>query len=552
MCIPNLVSFWKSLPPHFRHLLIVGSVGRQHLLNVFIKIVELLPSFPQPHAEKVMGLAVDVFLAAWEADPLDHRLLRLFSSCPPFRERLPTQMRNLVNALGIFWNTPIPGERLEMLGAVKETPLGLTPFSLAWWRHMRMLSALSNRWDWFEELLEYATWPGRLDNLRLRLLVDAATFLKKRDKARTLLSSLSQSGFMSTAGTEWFLGRLSLRDGDRHGAISSWRRCLISRPWHVNLILRLYDLLCGTDSLLRFPLGTISVCLYSYNKADALNETLSSLAESELRDARLFLLINGSTDGSLEIGKLWQERFGKDRLTLIPLPVNVGAPAARNWLMAHPVVQNSDWIAYLDDDVFLPSDWLSRLGAAAERYPEGGVYGCKVVDNETPYLIQSADYHLIDQRSTRAIPGKPPYCLSMLHYEVEDLGDFDYLRPCIHVVGCCHLFPRSVLMQCGDFDLRYSPSQFDDVDHDFQLALIKKPAIYSGFLTVRHMNNTAKMHRRDPDARLGGQANWFKLINKFYGKSFNSIYHLDMSFLWNDLLNKLDVVQNVLTREEEP
>lgn len=551
----KVLSFWKILPPDIRHALIVGSLGGRHLLEVFFRIIDRLPTFPPPHAERILTAALDVFIGAWESDPFNRQICKLFWSCSFFRKRLPSSLKAMVLGLNYFWSNPIPGSNPKIKGLVDERFPGvsqkLPPYSLSWWRAVRAMTSLLRSWGWFEEVLEDSRWSGSLDYLRLRLLLDAAVFQGNRNKALKLVKLLLESGFISPAGAESFIGHLCRCAGDREGAFSSWRRSLMSRPWHANLVLRIYDLFHETDRLLRLPPGSVSVCIYSYNKKDALNATLSSLAESELGEARIFILINGSTDGSYEIGKSWQEKFGNDRVALVSLPVNVGAPAARNWLMHHPAVQNSDWIVYLDDDAFVPHDWLLRFGGALERYPEGGVYGCKVVDSENPYLVQSADYHLLRQSSCHVISGIPPYRLSTVHHDIEDLGEFDYIRPCIHVTGCCHLFPRDVLMRCGGFDLRYSPSQFDDVDHDFQLALMKKPAIYSGFLAVRHMNNTAKSHRSDFRSGKIGQANWYKLMNKFAGRPLQEIFRWEMDFLWNDFLKKLYVVQEVLNEARD-
>ena len=47
-----------------------------------------------------------------------------------------------------------------------------------------------------------------------------------------------------------------------------------------------------------------------------------------------------------------------------------------------------------------------------------------------------------------------------------DWGAYGLTRPCATVTGCCHLFPTDVLAATGGFDLRFSPTQYDDLDHD--------------------------------------------------------------------------------------
>jgi len=54
------------------------------------------------------------------------------------------------------------------------------------------------------------------------------------------------------------------------------------------------------------------------------------------------------------VGILLKE--GKEKI-IIELPVNIGAPAARNWLIARDETWQSDYIAFLDDDITMPENW---------------------------------------------------------------------------------------------------------------------------------------------------------------------------------------------------
>lgn len=548
----KLLNFWKIFPPYLRYPLLVGSVGSNNMLRLFLKIVNTV-SKPDPFfADFLSNLAKNLILVAFDADPLNLNIVKIFHSASSIDNILSPARKHLIKNINKFWDTPVPlkthkSEAMENL--FPDFSSVHKPFSLSWWKDLRIFVSMLQLWKPFDNFLESVRFPEPLEGLRLRLMLDSAIFRRDITKARSVTLALSRGGVLSKRGERFILGNLALLEGNLKETLHHWSHCIDIHPWDVNLILKIYDIFSGSHIYNVLPKGLISICLYSYNKQEALDKTLESIAKSEIGNARIFVLLNGCTDGSYEVVKGWQDKFGKDRFSIISLPVNIGAPAARNWLMHHPEVKKADWIAYLDDDAIVPPDWLRRLGAAVELYPNGGAYGCKVVDSETPYLIQSADYHLLKLDYPDDGKNIPPYRWSTLHYEVEDFGEFDYIRPCVHVTGCCHLFPRDVLLQCGDFDLRYSPSQFDDLDHDFRMALMKRPAIYNGFLTVYHMNNTAKLHRKNPDEKRGGDANWYKLMNKFAGKPFQEIYRWEKNLLWEDFLRKLRVVQEIVRNE---
>ncbi|MBA4358058.1 MAG: glycosyltransferase family 2 protein, partial [Desulfovibrio sp.] len=223
----------------------------------------------------------------------------------------------------------------------------------------------------------------------------------------------------------------------------------------------------------------------------------TDLSSSDLGGARVMVLDNGSTDETPQVLGAWQERAG-GKLLRIDLPVNIGAPAARNWLAATPEARAAETLVYLDDDVDLPPDWLLRLGAALRRHPQAGVIGCKVADHHAPHLLQNVAGHL-------AIPSEAPedrpdldfqsltpnpFRLGDAHLQGPDWGLFDFMVPCASVTGCCHLFRRAALdtpmAQGGGFSLALGPSQYDDFERDLRMLDGGGFAVYTGHLRVRH------------------------------------------------------------------
>ncbi|EFL50659.1 glycosyl transferase family 2 [Solidesulfovibrio fructosivorans JJ]] len=258
-----------------------------------------------------------------------------------------------------------------------------------------------------------------------------------------------------------------------------WR----AENWHPGLTLRLHTLLFppAPADLDAMP-GRLFVFLYTWNRAGLLARTLESLAASHLGPARVVVLDNGGTDDTQSVCRAAAVKFAPDRFAAIRLPVNIGAPAARNWLAATARLERDDLAAYVDDDVSLPADWLARLAGALRDDAQADVAGARVVAAAPGAAagVQAADVRLLPPDAANTVrplvnygPG-PDFGLCAAH------------RPCPSVSGCCHLLRGSALGDGAPFDIRFSPSQFDDLARDLGGFLAGRRAVYAGDLAVAH------------------------------------------------------------------
>jgi len=533
-----IYSCWGSMPPNVRFLLLTSSVDKRNLVDAYKELMIY-------HASKqhLLKVAVDFLLAAWEIDPLDVDLGSKILLCKGSESIISDHIRQIIQAVISHWDKPVVFEDVEKYNGLladypdlRDTVSVFPPLSLSWWNYVKNYSQIYSALEWFEILINQAPWRYPLHTVQQRILLDIASFTRKYDLAHEILSYRLP---LSDATMLAYLGNLAFLVGNQDDAISLWQKSLLMRPWDTNLILRLYDVMQGLHAEKSFPVGRTYICLYSYNKADKLDKTIQSLVKSDLKGSPIVVLINGSTDGSFDMVRSWQDRIGKDKLDIITTPVNIGAPAARNWLLHYVSSRNADWIAYLDDDVIVPEDWLHRFGQAILSYPNAGVYGCKIVDANSPYMIQCADNHLKKPPGFRHSSGSTFYCSIVEHYGKTDIGNFGYIRPCIQVSGCCHIFSVKTLLECGSFDLRFSPSQHDDLDHNFRETLMKKPPVYTGHLTVKHANVTGKQQLVNRSQQGNLKGNTLKLYYKYLGKSYKELLNLEMAVLWDDLSKKI-------------
>jgi GT2 family glycosyltransferase len=376
----------------------------------------------------------------------------------------------------------------------------------------------AGRWDVLLAAVNAALPPSASDPKRLlreRLLAEAAFCLRPPEEALGLLESLNARLW------GWWraqrMAELFFILGRKDKATELYGQLVQAMPWHVNMLLRL-------DSLLHYEpsppqdLSATALLLYSWNKADLLAGTLDCLAATEAPQAGcIAVLDNGSTDETPQVlNKAAQGPLGH-KLRCIRTRVNVGAPAARNWLLSLEEVRACEFLVFLDDDVVLQPGFLHGLVGAARSSPQFGTIGCRIKAAVEPGFLQSADYNLSPAQPRRS---PAPDVRQHVHLfdncaNTPDTGLFTYTRPAAHVSGCCHLLRRETLDTVGGFDVRYSPTQFDDLDRDLRLLASGSSCLYVGEIEVRHVqfSSLAKAKTLSQTGHVLG--NTVKLASKF-------------------------------------
>ena len=322
----------------------------------------------------------------------------------------------------------------------------------------------------------------------------------------------------------------------REGLVRLWR----AENWHPGLTLALHARLHPPAAVALDALpGRLFVFLYSWNRSDLLAATLESLRHSRLGPARLVVLDNGSTDDTPAVCRAAEARFGRERFTAIRLAVNVGAPAARNWLAAASGLGPDDLAAYVDDDVSLPPDWLERLVSTLAADPLADVAGARIVAAApgAARAVQAADVRLLppdDRHAVRPLVNSGPG---------PDFGLLAADRPCASVSGCCHLFRGSALAGPAPFDIRFSPSQFDDLTRDLHGFLAGRRAVCAGALAVAHHQHAGPGQAKSRKAvgqLLGART---KLDGLFSPSDMTAAAARDLDTAWDELEAKWEALR---------
>ena len=295
------------------------------------------------------------------------------------------------------------------------------------------------------------------------------------------------------------VAELHARNGETEKALASYSESLLLDPRQTPVRLRMAELEHPTRADHALPAQRdVCICLYSWNKADDLEKTLASLAQTDLGRARIRVLLNGCTDRSVDVVEAARALFPDIDYGSVVLPVNIGAPAARNWLGSLPEVRASEFVAYIDDDVELPRDWLAHFLTVMQNHPKTTVVGCKVVFGSEPRMIQYL-YRAFSLACAAGIKLTQPCQVGQF-----DVGQYDFIRSTDHVMGCCHLLRMAHLEHGPQFDLRYSPSQLDDLAHDLAVRVGGGEVRYCGLVKcIHHQNTGGGFKRRMTSAQLG-------------------------------------------------
>ncbi|CCH48215.1 glycosyltransferase [Pseudodesulfovibrio piezophilus] len=283
--------------------------------------------------------------------------------------------------------------------------------------------------------------------------------------------------------------RIALDSGIHAKAVEYLRTSLEAEPFQPAIIEQLATL--ESDNSESFPEDNTHICLYTWNKPELLAQTLHSLAHTAIGSTGVTVLNNGTTTCSPdELERRVHDQTPGLSIHWVHLPVNIGAPAARNWLLSLPEVRQCRYVAFLDDDVLLPRTWLAQFHKTLRRFPEAAAVGPKCM-NPNVHTIQYAFRHFTQtgQDMIRFSPNAPT---------LMDMGQFDSARPSLTVMGCCHLLDtkRLAARKVPHFDIRFSPSQVDDIEHDLQIWKAGGQVFYDGSVGVVHLQDTGKAQSR--------------------------------------------------------
>lgn len=177
--------------------------------------------------------------------------------------------------------------------------------------------------------------------------------------------------------------------------------------------------------------------MISYNSQPFLRAFLNSLKSCTTIPFRLIIIDNRSTDNSCT----FLSHFKKtdplgSRIKIVYQPTNIGVAKAWNKGID---LGDGKYIGFLNPDILFSKGWLNQMVDSAERHPNSGVIGAKILDYSGQRICHAG--YLNNQLLGNGEPNQP----DSYNTEMEVDG--------IH--GCCFLIRRCILPLVGRFDERF-------------------------------------------------------------------------------------------------
>lgn len=237
------------------------------------------------------------------------------------------------------------------------------------------------------------------------------------------------------------------------------------------------------------PSVNVTVIIVNWNGGILLKSCLSALDKQTLKPAAIYLMDNGSTDGSLD---LIPDMPG---LKIYKLEKNYGFAVANNKAIADC---ETDYVALLNPDAIAEPDWLENLVSEAEKRPDFAVFGSRqMMLSDKDMLDGVGDVYHMSGLAWRKGYGRK-------------IRPDDFInRPIFGACACAALYRTSALKELHGFDEDYF-CYFEDTDLGFRFNLAGYKAMAVLNAVVNHSGS----------ASTGGQNSNF------------SVYHGHRNLVW--------------------
>jgi hypothetical protein len=193
----------------------------------------------------------------------------------------------------------------------------------------------------------------------------------------------------------------------------------------------------------------LSIVIICWNDLKVIQACLQSIySETNQFEYEVIVSDNGSTDGS---PAFIREHFPKVRI--VENGANLGFSRGNN---AGIRVARGEYVLILNPDTIIHDKALEKIVAYADKHPEAGAFGCRVLNRDGSLQI-----------SARPLPTLRGYVVAALYLRrlgqwSEMFGSDTYVgwdgrteREIGFQAGCCILFRRALLDQLNGFDERF-------------------------------------------------------------------------------------------------
>lgn len=224
----------------------------------------------------------------------------------------------------------------------------------------------------------------------------------------------------------------------------------------------------------------LSIVIICWNDLKVIGNCLASIYK-ETKDIEFEVIVsdNGSTDGSTEF-----IRSHFQQVRIVENNANLGFAKGNN---AGIRVTNGKYVLILNPDTIIHDRALEKLVAFAEKHPEGGAFGCRVLNPDGTYQFPARPLPTVNGWLMAALGlawlGRwSSWVASDRYYGWDGRTE----RPIGFQSGCCILLRRDVLVKLGGFDELFF-YHFEETDLCYRVWKSGMQVLYSPESEITHL-----------------------------------------------------------------
>ncbi|MEZ5461076.1 glycosyltransferase [Dokdonella sp.] len=214
-----------------------------------------------------------------------------------------------------------------------------------------------------------------------------------------------------------------------------------------------------------------ALIVLAWNKWELTRRCLDTLLESDLQQAEIIVVDNGSEDETV----LALDSYS-DEVRIVRLPENLGFVRGMN--AGIDAARSEDDVVLLNNDLVITQhDWLNRLRDAAYASAENGIVGCRMLGAEPENLL----FHLGGFIEPDRLWGQQ----TESGQQETDVGQFPRTRRAQCVAFALAYIRRDCLQRIGTLDEIFH-SYYEDTDYCLRAAEQGIASVVAGAVTLRH------------------------------------------------------------------
>jgi len=287
----------------------------------------------------------------------------------------------------------------------------------------------------------------------------------------------------------------------------------------------------------------LSIVILCWNDLKVIGPCLTSIyASTHSTEFEVIVSDNGSTDGSIEyIHKEFPQ------VKLIENGVNLRFAKGNNVGFR---ASQGQYVLILNPDTIIHDGTLDKMVQYADRHPEGGAFGCRVLNADGSYQACIRPMHTL----------RSEWCAALFLGVLAHISD--WFQPGIYVdwngetersvgwlAGCFILVRSDLLKRLGGFDEQFF-YYYEDTDLCRRIWESGFPILYTPECTIIHLKGQSTITRFNPATfALDGQVTRYLYFYKYYGAK--GARNCRLSFLVGLFLRRLGYGLMQLVRPSE-